>query len=108
MSDIKSKYIIVEHKDDPDQYGIALTEEKYKGIIYAYGKVDMRPENFSTENPEANLNFEYTVFNNPTDIVIAEDAELQQLMGEILVTMIKDVMEQNEQHRENNTEGSEG
>lgn len=97
---------MVEHRDDPEQYGIALTDDKYKGIIYSYGKVDMSPENFDTDNPEADLKFEYNVFNNPTDINIAEDKELQQLMGEILVSMIKDVLEQNEQHREDNTAGS--
>ena len=106
---IKDRFIMVEHKEDSEQYGIALTDEKYKGIIYSYGKVDFSPDKLGKlEGEEANISFEYNVFNNPTDIVIAEDSELQQLMGEILISMIKDVMEQNEQHRESNSEGSEG
>lgn len=94
MSNIKEKFMVVEHTDDPSLYGIALTETKYKGIIYRYGKVDLTEDAIETDSDMANINFEYEVLNNSTEIDIAKNSEIQQLMGEILVEMIKDTMQQ--------------
>lgn len=113
MSEIElsDKFMIVEHQDDPSLYGIALTQPEYKGIIYRYGKVDLAEQKIVTTEDMANINFEYEVLNNSTDVVVEGNIKLQQLMGEILVSMIKDTLEQKkieETVQQDDTEESEG
>lgn len=101
MSDIKSKYVLLEHKEDPELVGITLTDEKYKGIIYSYGKVNFNADDIKEEKETAELNFKYTILHNEHDYDVEGDPELKQLMGQILVSMIKETMSSEQSGNDN-------
>jgi hypothetical protein len=69
---------------------IKLTEGKYSGIIYRYGKVDLLEDKKGTTR----LKFEYHIVDN-NNYVINYD-ELHNIMGDILHELIVEGLSKNE------------
>jgi len=79
----KPLYQIVE-KAGEDTYGIKLLCDEYKGIIYQYGKVTLVED-------QMRVDFERTFRHVPVEFDLEEieyDADLQHLMGNILVELL--------------------
>jgi len=82
------KYKLVVNSTDGEN-GIEITEGKYEGVIYTYGEVQFLP----VEGDEApTINFTRAVRKCPEDMVdtISDDKEFNQIMGDILIEMLKE------------------
>src|SRR6056300_1539926 len=99
MSDVK--WQLVENDDVKDQWGVMITDGKYKGLVYNYGNVRF----LERDNDDAILQFEYNVLEK-IDIDmenLSEDdhVEFRKMIGDILVELIEDAVDykskQNEQ-----------
>lgn len=82
---------LIEHTNDTAIYTVELTEGKFSGIIYEYGKVEV------TEMPEGNaakLSFDYTMHNVIEDENFDKPA-FEQTIGEILHHLIEEGLKNN-------------
>ena len=90
---IKNKYIFVSKKGDA-WANICIREGKFKDVIYNYGKVSVNSEQ---ENADGTLpfRFEYNIIDNAT--LEREDfgEEFFTLIGDILVDIIDDQLQEN-------------
>lgn len=75
-------------KTEKDPISIEILVEKYKGIVYNYGRVK-----FIGTDEEPILNFDYRVTQGDVD---QEDAEFQTLIGDILISLIQESLEHND------------
>jgi len=66
---------------------IRITEGKYKGLVYRYGRI-----NFEEEGEMLRCNFDYDLLVKPDDIV--EDQALVDFLGEIVVDVLEDEMKE--------------
>jgi len=66
---------------------IRITEGKYKGLVYRYGKI-----NFAEDNNLLRCNFDYDIIENPNDIT--EDQDLINFLGEIVIDVLEDEMKE--------------
>ena len=81
------KYKIVVNANDGEN-GVEITEGKYEGVIYTYGEVQFLP----VEDAPPTINFTRAVRKCPEDMkdTISDDTEFNQIMGDILIEMLKE------------------
>ena len=91
MSDIKNKYTFVSRTDDK-WASICIMGGKFDGVIYKYGKVSIPEE----ENEDGTLpfQFEYNIIDNIGISREDFDEEFFTLIGDILVDIIDDQIEE--------------
>lgn len=86
MDKTKKKYHYAQR--DVDDYScIKISEGKYEGVIYTYGKVMFASE--ANQEDKLPLKFEYTVKKNPKG-EDTESEEFRTLIGDILVEEIEE------------------
>lgn len=80
-----ANYVFVQ-KEGADWTGIKLTDEKYKNIVFKYGKVAFAKD----ENPDGTLpmKFDYTILQNPNLIDIDKN-EFIDYIGDILLDILE-------------------
>ena len=66
---------------------IRITEGIYEGLVYQYGTIK-----FEEEKDNLRCNFTYTILEKPKEI--NEDQELVNYLGEILVEVLNDEIEE--------------
>ena len=81
----KKIYEFVDIGDDTT--GVKIIKGKYKGMVWEYGKVSF------DEGENLNLQFDYTVLENPNKIKKSD--KLHTTMGDILVEIIKSDLDSN-------------
>ena len=93
MSNIKEKYTFVSKAKDK-WASICLVGGNFEGVIYKYGKVSIPEE--EEENEEGNLpfRFEYDIIDNNNIPREKFDEEFFILIGDILVDIIDDQLEE--------------
>ena len=101
------KYTLIEHKDAEDQWAVMLSEGKYEGLVYKYGKIDFHESN---DDEGATLSFEYDVL-EPIDTDVEnltgkDYEEFKTLVGDILVELIEASIDYHE-NRNDDTEASD-
>ena len=69
--------------------GIKIKEGNYQDMVWEYGKV-----NFDEKSEKLKLSFNYNIIENPNEIVVDDD--LYELMGDILVEIIKGDLKTND------------
>tara|TARA_R100000234_G_scaffold118515_2_gene99110 strand:+ start:472 stop:783 length:312 start_codon:yes stop_codon:yes gene_type:complete len=81
---------------------IRITDGKYEGVAYQYGTIK-----FIEEGENVRCNFTYTLIDNPNNI--EEDQDFINQLGEILVEVLNDEIEESEEDflRETETSDSE-
>ncbi len=81
---------------------IKIIEGKYKGVVYQYGTIK-----FLEEDDNVRCNFTYNIIENPSEH--KEDQEFIDQLGEILVEVINDEIEETDEDflREMETSDSE-
>lgn len=87
-------YRVVDN-DKLNMTGIEITQAPYEGVIFVYGKVQF-------VEGKNHLNFQRNIVKVPEDADIDElnkDANLQQLMGDILVELIQHQVEKEDADR---------
>ena len=90
-TDKTSKYTFAQ-KEGEDFSCIKLTEGKYKGVIYHYGKVAFAKD----ENSDGTLpmKFDFTVKMNPTDEQLdIDNKEFVDYIGDILIEILEKQIE---------------
>ena len=83
----KSKRYTFAQKEGEDFSCIKLTEGKYRGVIFHYGKVEFGKD----ENPDGtkSMKFDFTVTLNPTDEVLDPDnKEFVDYIGDLLIELL--------------------
>ena len=82
------KYKLVVNAKDGEN-GVEITEGKYEGVIYTYGEVQFLPVE---EDAPPTINFTRAVRKCPEDMkdTISDDTEFNQIMGDILIEMLKE------------------
>ena len=91
-TDQKSKRYTFAQREGEDFSCIKLTEGKFKGVIYHYGKVGFAKD----ENPDGTLpmKFDFTVKMNPTDEVLdIDNKEFVDYIGDILIEIMEKQIE---------------
>jgi hypothetical protein len=80
-----ANYVFVQ-KEGADWTGIKLTDEKYKNIVFKYGKVAFAKD----ENPDGTLpmKFDYIILQNPNLIDIDKN-EFIDYIGDILLEILE-------------------
>jgi hypothetical protein len=101
------KYTLIEHKDADEQWAVMLSEGKYEGLVYKYGKIDFHE---SDDQEVASLSFEYDVL-EPIDIDVEnltgqDYEEFKTMIGDILVELIEASIDYHE-NRNDDTEASD-
>ena len=101
------KYTLIEHKNAEEQWAVMLSEGKYEGLVYKYGKIDFHE---SDDQEVASLSFEYDVL-EPIDIDVEnltgkDYEEFKTLVGDILVELIEASIDYHE-NRNDDTEASD-
>tara|TARA_X000001036_G_scaffold358653_1_gene341188 strand:+ start:140 stop:454 length:315 start_codon:yes stop_codon:yes gene_type:complete len=83
------KYKIVVNANDGEN-GVEITEGKYEGVIYTYGEVQFLP--VEDEDSPPTINFTRAVRKCPDEMkeTISDDTEFNQIMGDILIEMLKE------------------
>jgi len=74
-------------KETSDFYSVQLLSGKWEGLVYTYGQVGIK------ENPEsggATLKFNYKIEDCPDGMVVFEDTELNNYLGEVLANIIEE------------------
>ena len=83
----KSKRYTFAQKEGEDFSCIKLTEGKYRGVIFHYGKVEFGKD----DNPDGtkSMMFDFTVRLNPTDEVLDPDnKEFVNYIGDLLIELL--------------------
>ena len=83
----KSKRYTFAQEEGEDFSCIKLTEGKYRGVIFHYGKVEFGKD----ENPDGtkSMKFDFTVRLNPTDEVLDPDnKEFVNYIGDLLIELL--------------------
>ena len=91
-TDQKSKRYTFAQREGEDFSCIKLTDGKYKGVIYHYGKVGFAKD----ENPDGTLpmKFDFVVKVNPTDEILdVENNEFVDYIGDILIEIMEKQIE---------------
>ena len=90
MSDIELKDVFEFTEVDDDMTGVRITEGKYDGLHWTFGTVTFD----ETPDSEGNLgcHFDYVIHDNPTKL--EEDQEMLNFMGEILIEVLDQELEE--------------
>ena len=90
---MKTKYELIESKNNDAIYTVCLTSGKFKGIMYEYGKVELSAIE-TDDGPGTKLHFSYDL-HNVMESPDFDKAEFEQVIGEILHGLIQEGVENN-------------
>ena len=93
MSDIKEKYTFVSKERD-NWASICINGGQFDGVIYKYGKVSIPEEEEKNEKGNLPFRFEYDIIDNNNIPREKVDEEFFILIGDILVDIIDDQLEE--------------
>ena len=88
-TDKKSKYVFAQ-KGNADYSSIKLTEGKFKDVIYHYGRVAFAPESETQKDGKLPMKFDYTVRKNPNNLILLDNKEFIDYIGDILLELLED------------------
>ena len=93
MSDIKDRYMFVSREDE-DFSSIMIKDGKFKDVIYNYGKVSIPEEDNLNEDGTLPFRFEYNIIDNVGIPREEFGEEFFTLIGDILVEIIDEQLEE--------------
>ena len=87
----KSRRYVFAQQEGKDYSCVKLTEGKFKDVIYHYGKVGFAKE----ENSEGQLpmKFDYNVIKKPNDVDTLDNQEFIDYIGDILIELLEQKVE---------------
>lgn len=91
-------YAFVENAHTTDEWHIKIKQGEYAGIIFKYGKIEIKEPEFGQE--DAILKFDFKVVKLPEGFDMTEedlngDEDFMNFLGKILVHIIEDAIERN-------------
>jgi|TARA_Y100000034_G_scaffold135382_1_gene207098 hypothetical protein len=84
------EYEYIEDANDKELECIKIIEGKYNGFVYQYGQVSINEED---DESQASLNFNYRIIEDVDD---SDADELQTILGDILVDILENHVEETE------------
>ena len=87
----KLEYVYAQN-DKEDHTCIKLTCEKFKDVIYKYGKVGFA--GIEIKKGEMPLKFDYTIMRNPNDFDLLDNQEFIDYIGDVLVEIMDKQMKE--------------
>ena len=94
MTDMKNNYMFVSQKDAKFA-SIMIKDGKFKDVIYNYGKVSIPKEDNLNEDGTLPFRFEYNIIDNVGIPREEFGEEFFTLIGDILVKIIDEQLEEN-------------
>lgn len=88
----KLKYTFAQ-KGNADYSSIKITEGKFKDVIYHYGRVAFAPESEVEKDGKLPMKFDYTVKKNPKNLILLDNKEFIDYIGDILLELLEDQLE---------------
>ncbi len=89
----KTKRYIFAQKEGEDHSCVKITEGKFKDIIYHYGRVAFAPESEELPDGKLPMKFDYTVRKNPNELILLDNKEFIDYIGDILLEILEDQLE---------------
>lgn len=86
----KSKRYAFAQKEGEDFSCIKITEGKFKDVIYHYGRVAFAPESEIQKDGKLPMKFDYTVRKNPKNLILLDNKEFIDYIGDILLELLED------------------
>lgn len=74
-------------KETSDFFSVQLLSGKWEGLVYTYGQVGIKE---NTEDGTATLKFNYKIEDCPDGMVVFEDVEFNNYLGEVLANIIEE------------------
>ena len=88
----KNRRYVFAQKEGAEHSCIKLTEGKFKDVIYHYGRVAFAPESELKEG-KLPMKFDYTVDSNPRNLLLLDNKEFIDYIGDILLEILEDQLE---------------
>ncbi len=86
----KSKRYAFAQKEGEEFSCIKITEGKFKDVIYHYGRVAFAPESEIQKDGKLPMKFDYTVRKNPNNLILLDNKEFIDYIGDILLELLED------------------
>ena len=85
----KNRRYVFAQKEGAEHSCIKLTEGKFKDVIYHYGRVAFAPESELKEG-KLPMKFDYTVDSNPRNLLLLDNKEFIDYIGDILLEVLEE------------------
>tara|TARA_R110000772_G_scaffold217433_1_gene327870 strand:+ start:227 stop:487 length:261 start_codon:yes stop_codon:yes gene_type:complete len=85
MSIIIDDDVTLVESSGTDLYGVKVLKGDYKGVIYCYGKVNVKE---NTEKDECQLTFDYQIRESPEGF--KDNGKFRNYIGDVLVKIIQE------------------
>jgi len=92
IKNVKDFYTRVAIQDQPDQWGIQITQGPYTGLVYKYGAVSLKKAKVLKRNT---IKYEYEILYVPPhlrNLELSEEDEKQfhNFLGDVLVSLLNE------------------
>ena len=89
----KTKRYVFAQKEGEEHSCVKITEGKFKDVIYHYGRVAFAPESEKQSDGKLPMKFDYTVDKNPNNLILLDNKEFIDYIGDILLEILEDQLE---------------
>ena len=89
----KTKRYVFAQKEGEEHSWVKITEGKFKDVIYHYGRVAFAPESEKQSDGKLPMKFDYTVDKNPNNLILLDNKEFIDYIGDILLEILEDQLE---------------
>ena len=89
----KTRRYTFAQKEGEEHSCVKITEGKFKDIIYHYGRVAFAPESEELPDGKLPMKFDYTVRKNPNELILLDNKEFIDYIGDILLEILEDQLE---------------
>ena len=89
----KTKRYVFAQKEVEEHSCVKITEGKFKDVIYHYGRVAFAPESEKQSDGKLPMKFDYTVDKNPNNLILLDNKEFIDYIGDILLEILEDQLE---------------
>jgi hypothetical protein len=96
------KYTFVE-KDDSEVYSLKILDGKYKDVVYTYGVVSIKE---AEDQSNATVKFDFRIEESIKHEDLDADKKFKNLIGDILVNIIENQIEDGAKPSSNNSQSS--
>ena len=100
------KYSYIEHRETGEK-AFMIDEGKFKGVIYAYENISVPKIEDLESAGEVPVSFKYNILRNSTDWDLEDNKEFGNVIGEIMMAVLAEAMENDRVNYENRNDNTE-
>ena len=101
-----TKYSFIEHRETGEK-AFMIDEGKFKGVIYAYENISVPKIEDLESTGEVPVSFKYNILRNSTDWDLEDNKEFGNVIGEIMMEVLAEAMENDRVNYENRNDNTE-